>query len=115
LDRVSEILTEHNEYGGGSESEEDEAFELLDEIIELFKQEKLTGQLKQKFIDKLFYFYDWNNSGMEDMLRDAIFDVCTTHEDWYHVIEKLSKHKDEYKKELIQKIKREKLNENDSS
>ena len=114
IDRVSEILTEHNEYGGGSESEQDEAFELLDDIVELFKQQKLTQQLKLELIDKLFFFYDWNNSGMEDMLLDTIYDVCEISTDWKYVIKKLSKTKDEYKSELIQKIKKEKLKENNS-
>lgn len=46
---------------------------------------------------------------MEDMLFDTIYDVCETRTDWEYVIDKLSKNKDEYKNELIQKIKQEKL------
>lgn len=58
LNRITTILEEHNRYGGGEKEEEDKVYEALDDIVQLFRENKLDKSLKQDFIDKMFYYYD---------------------------------------------------------
>lgn len=109
LNRIGAVLEEHNQYGGGEETEEDEVYEALDDIVQLFRENKLNRQLQQDFIDKMFHYYDWGNSGMNDMLWQAIYDICDTRDDWLYVIDKLQKKDDDYRKSLIMDIYKDKL------
>lgn len=109
FDRVCEILEEHNEFGGGLEEEEDEVFEGLDEIVNLFKEKKLTPELKRKFIDNMFYYYDLDNSGLEDNVWNAIFDIAESRDEWMYIVKKLEAKNDSYRATLIKQIKEDKL------
>lgn len=113
FNRICTILEEHNQYGGGEEEEEDEVYEALDDIVQLFRENKLDKSLKQDFIDKMFYYYDWGNSGMNDMVWQAVYDICDTRDDWLYVIDKLQKKDDDYRKSLIMDIYKDKLRDED--
>lgn len=114
LERVCTILEEHNRYGGGPEEEEDEVFETLDDIVQLFKENKLSLELKHEFIERMFHYYDWENSGMNDMVWDALYDVCNSQKDWLYLIEKLQRKDSEYRKELVMQIYKDKLNDEEA-
>lgn len=115
------LLDELNEYGGGDEDAEYEVCELLEEINELFMEEKLPAEAKSGYIDRLFQYYDEDNSGMGDTLMDSVFAVAETEDDWRHVVEKLNavpKAADEasnhYRKELVMQIYRERLGDEEA-
>lgn len=108
--RTCEILTEHNTYGGGPEDEEEEVWDCLDEIEKLFMEDKLDDSLKKEFIDKMFYFYDWGNSGFNDDIMDSVFNICKSREDWINVVKKLEKKDGDYRKELVMRIYKDHLN-----
>lgn len=114
LERVGQILEEHNRYGGGPEEEEDEVFEALDDIVQLFKDNKLSVEIKREFIERMFHYYDWGNSGMNDMVWDAMHDVCNSQKDWLYLIEKLQRKDSEYRKELVMQIYKDKLNDEEA-
>lgn len=111
LTRICTILEEHNRYGGGDEEEEDEVYEGLDGIVQFFKTNKLDRQIKQDFIDKMFHYYDWGNSGMSDMLWQAVYDICDIRDDWVYVVDKLQQKDDDYRKSLIMQIYKDKLHD----
>lgn len=115
------LLDELNEYGGGDEDAEYEVCELLEEINELFMEEKLPAEAKSGYIDRLFQYYDEDNSGMGDILMDSIFAVAPNKDDWRHVVGKLNavpKAADEasnhYRKELVMQIYRERLGDEEA-
>ncbi len=87
--RVCEILEEFNQYGGGSEEDEDEVCGELDEIKELFQKQKLDARLKIEFFNKMFFYYDWDNSGLSDMVMDAVFEIASGDDDWRYIVKKL--------------------------
>ena len=103
FDRVREVLQEFNEYGGGPEEEEEEAYGGLQEIVKLFKEKKLNTETKRQFIDKMFHYYDWDNSGLNDMVMEAVFESATERADWEYIIEKLKTKKEDssYRQSLI--------------
>lgn len=114
LERVCAILEEHNRYGGGPEEEEEEVWQGLNELVKLFQEKKLEPVDKRTFIDRMFHYYDWGNSGFTDDLVEAIFDVCDSREDWLSVIEKLEKKDSEYRKKLVMQIYKDKLNDEET-
>ncbi|MBU3924833.1 hypothetical protein KJ854_02765 [Patescibacteria group bacterium] len=101
--RVSEILEEFNQYGGGTEDEEDEAYGELEEIKELFQKQKLNAKLKKEFFEKMFFYYDWDNSGLSDMVMDTVFEAASGDEDWRYIVKKLEVKKQDngWRKEMI--------------
>lgn len=85
------IIHQHNEYGGGNDDEYELVDDLLTRINKLFAAHQLTHELKREYMDKLFKYYDWGNSGLTDMLMDAIFTVSESVEEWKYVISLLQR------------------------
>jgi len=105
FDDVCSILHEHNNYGGGPEEEEDEVYEGLEKIAKLFQKNKIKDpEIKKEFIKKMFYYYDWGNSGFCDVIMDTIFAVCQNPQDWKFVIQKLEAKESDWRKGLIMRI-----------
>ena len=111
---IDPILDEFNEYGGGPEEGEEIVYINLDKIVSLFEENRLPHDTKTEFIDNLFHYYDWDNSGLEDALMDAVFDVANSESDWKYVIEKLRKNESDWRKSLIMQIYRDHLHDEES-
>ncbi len=107
------IIDELNEYGGGPEEDEDTAYNNLNKIVELFKQGNLHENIKKEFVEKCVYFFDLGNSGMDDALIEACFDICEKRDDWLFLIGKLKKVGRDYATRLIMRIYRNYLNDDE--
>lgn len=103
-EKAEEIISEFNEYGGGPEEKEEEAYEWLEKISDLIKKGSLSSQAKLDFIDEAFFEYDKENSGFEDGLMDLFFEICSTREEWMFLIEKLQKKHSDWRDHLIMEI-----------
>lgn len=114
--RACEILEEFNRYGGGPEEEEDEAYAELEEIKELFQKQKLNAKLKKEFFEKMFFYYDWDNSGLSDTVMDTIFEIASGDEDWRYIVKKLESKKQDsgWRKEMIADIYKNHLKDEES-
>ncbi|MEK6927473.1 MAG: hypothetical protein AABX11_03495 [Nanoarchaeota archaeon] len=110
LGEAERIISDFDELGGGDEEDEHVVYDNLDNIASLFQQGKLDEKTKKEFIETCFEYYG-GNSGFDDILRDSIFDVCTSKEDWLFVIEGLKKSGSDYDAECIINIYRDKLND----
>ncbi|MBU4266543.1 MAG: SWIM zinc finger family protein, partial [Candidatus Altiarchaeota archaeon] len=108
---IEPVLYEFNELGGGPEGEEYIVYDNLEKIISLFKEDKLPQDTKIDFIDNLFHYYDWNNSGFEDSLMEAVFDVASSKSDWQYVIDKLMREETDWRKKLAMGIYRDHLHD----
>lgn len=103
-DNAEYIISEFNEYGGGLEEKEEEAYHWLDEISELIKERNISSSAKFDFLDDAFEEYDIENSGFEDALMDIFFEICQTKEEWEYLVKKLGKHPSDWRKKLIMDI-----------
>ncbi len=110
-DDAREIISEFNEYGGGSEENEDEACSLLDRISDLVKEGNLSTRAKLEFLDDAFEEYNNENSGLEDAMMDVFFEICQTKEEWEYLVKKLDEHPSDWRKKLIMDIQREHLHD----
>ena len=113
LGEAERIILDFDELGGGDEEDEEIVYDNLDKIVGLFQQGKLNEKTKKEFIEACFEYYG-GNSGFEDILRDSIFDVCTSKENWLFVIEGLKKSGSDYDTERIINIYKDKLNDDET-
>ena len=103
-EKAENIISEFNEYGGGPEDEEEEAYHWLNEISELIRKGNISSDAKIGFLDDAFVEYDIGNSGFEDELMHIFFDICETKEEWEYLVEKLAKRPSYWRKKLIMRI-----------
>lgn len=92
------IISEFNEFGGGPEDEEDEAYGYLDKISELIREGSFSTSSKLDFLDEAFEEYNVNNSGFEDSLMDIFFEICRTKEEWEYLVKKLDEYPSDWRK-----------------
>ncbi|HID19640.1 MAG TPA: hypothetical protein EYP28_01670, partial [Methanophagales archaeon] len=97
-EKAENIISEFNEYGGGPEDEEEEAYEWLNEISDLIEAGNISSDAKLEFFDDAFVEYDRGNSGFEDALMDIFFAMCETKEEWDYLVEKLAKRPSDWRK-----------------
>ncbi|RJS77638.1 hypothetical protein CW713_10055 [Methanophagales archaeon] len=103
-EKAENIISEFNEYGGGPEDEEEEAYQWLNEISELIREGNISSAAKIGFLDEAFVEYDIGNSGFEDDLMHIFFEICETREEWEYLVEKLAKRPSDWRKDLIMRI-----------
>jgi len=103
-EKAENIISEFNEYGGGPEDEEEEAYHWLNEISELIEAGNISSDAKREFLDDAFVEYDIENSGFEDELMHIFFEICETKEEWEYFVEKLAKRPSYWRNGLIMRI-----------
>ena len=111
---ASYIISEFNEYGGGSYEDEDEAYGWLDKISELAKAGNISTDAKFEFLEDAFEEYNIGNSGFEDALLDIFFELCETKEEWEYMVEKLGEHPTRWRKKQIMNIQKKYLRDEDA-
>lgn len=104
-----EIISKFNEYGGGSEDDEDEACSYLNRISDISNEGNISTAAKIRFLDDAFEEYNNDNSGLEDAMMDVFFEICQTKEEWEHLIKKLDEHPSDWRKKLMMDIQKEHL------
>jgi len=108
------IISEFNEYGGGPEDAEYEAYGYLNNISELIKEGNITADAKFDFLDEAFEEYNYNNSGFEDGLMDVFFEICQTKEEWEYLVKKLDEHPSSWRTKMIMHIQRKYLHDDEA-
>lgn len=113
-DNAKSIISEFNEYGGGPEDEEEEAYDWLNKISELIKEGNISTDAKFGFLDDAFEEYNTGNSGFEDELMEIFFDICKSKEEWKYLVKKLEEKPSEWRNDLIMKIQKDHLRDDDA-
>jgi uncharacterized Zn finger protein len=108
------IISEFNEYGGGPEDAEYEAYGYLDDISKLIEEGNITADAKFDFLEEAFKEYNHQNSGFEDGLMDIFFEICQTKEEWEYLVKKLDEHPSNWRKKLIMRIQRKYLHDDEA-
>jgi hypothetical protein len=103
------IISEFNEYGGGDEEEEDEAYEWLNKISDLIEEGNISHDTKIAFMEEAFVEYDKYNSGYEDSLAEIFFELCQTDEEWRYLVTKLRRCPSDWRNKLVMDILRDNL------
>jgi len=101
-EKAEKIIDEFNSYGGGSDYEENEAYGYIESISELMPT--LSWATRQKIMDGMLVQYHYGNSGFDDSLTDACFEMCKEREEWLYLAGKLEAYGGSWDKRLVMNI-----------
>lgn len=100
--KAEKIINSFNDYGGGSEYEEEESYDYMDKIRELIPV--LPWKTRKKIMDGMLTQYHYGNSGFDDALTDACFQMCKERDEWMYLSEKLLGYGRDWDKKLVMDI-----------
>ena len=100
--KAEKIIKSFNDYGGGSDYEEEESYDYIEKICELFPV--LPWKTRQKIMDDMLIQYHCGNSGFDDALTDACFQMCQERDEWLYLAEKLLGYGRDWDKKLVMSI-----------
>ncbi|MEW5936943.1 MAG: hypothetical protein AB1665_03875 [Candidatus Thermoplasmatota archaeon] len=108
------IIEKFNEYGGGDESEEEMAYDYLNELEEIAEKENVSREARSEVIGRAFEQYHFHNSGFDDTLNDIMFGLCKDREDWEYLASLYMKNPSRWEKEKAMEIYAEHLGDDKS-
>lgn len=73
---AEQIIQFANNYGGCCNEDEETAYDEIELISDIVKENKLPWENRKMVIDGMIEQISLNNSGFTDMLVDAVFDLC---------------------------------------
>ncbi|MDR0671875.1 MAG: hypothetical protein LBF64_06135, partial [Oscillospiraceae bacterium] len=82
-EKAEVIIDQFNEYGGGPDDEEEEAYDYMSDMCELIP--KLSWDVRQEIIDGMLVQYHYGNSGFDDILTETCFEMCDAKEEWLYL------------------------------
>lgn len=100
--KSEKIIDEFNKYGGGSEYEEEESYDFIEKICELIPV--LSWKTRRKIMDGMLVQYHYGNSGFDDALTDACFQLCKERGEGLYLAEKLLGYGRDWDKKLVMSI-----------
>jgi len=100
--KAEKTIDEFNEYGGGSDYEEEESCEYIEKIVELIPV--LPWKTRQKIMDGMLVQYHYGNSGFDDLLTDTCFKMCKERDEWLYLAENLLSRGRDWNKTLVMRI-----------
>ncbi|EOA3904953.1 hypothetical protein ACO11K_004049 [Bacillus cytotoxicus] len=106
-ERAEEIISEFNDYGGGPEHLEYEAYEYLEKMREVWSECSVSTEEKHLLIKEIFAQYAIGNSGFDDVL-------CESESDWRHVITLLQKQPSAWNQTLMMRIYKNQLQDGEA-
>jgi len=101
---AQDIISDFNEYGGGSEDDEDIVYDLINNLIDLFNTEEFSSEIKIEILESIFNEYVVHNSGFDDILIDLCNTICKTKTEWQYLAKKLLDSNNSYDLELAMNI-----------
>ena len=113
-DEAQPTIARFNELGGGPYEEEDGALDSLGEAVEVVERGRVGSEARMALMEEVFVEYDALNSGFEDALLDLCFSLCSTREEWEHLVEKLEAHPTDWRREQVMRIYRDHLEDRDA-
>jgi hypothetical protein len=100
--KAEKIINSFNDYGGGSDYEEEESYDYIEKICELIPV--LPWRTRQKIMDGMLTQYHYGNSGFDDALTDACFQMCKERDEWLYLAGKLLGYGRDWDKKLVMNI-----------
>ena len=100
--KAEKIIDEFNRYGGGDEDDEEQAYEYIRSISELIPS--LSWVTRKKIMDGLLVQYHYGNSGFDDPLTDACFELCRECDEWLYLANNLISCDRRWNKKLVMDI-----------
>lgn len=84
------VISEFNEYGGGPESDEEEACDHLWRMDELVKEHDIDWEDRVEILDEMLEEFYEGNSGFDDILIDVASSFCKSEQEQRYLADKLA-------------------------
>lgn len=102
--KAASIIQEFDMYGGGSRSDEDDAYYELEIVGELLENNVASWKIRRSVLDEMLEFVASDNSGFTDYLVDIAVILCTTKEENMYLAEYLERYGSSYYKKMAARI-----------
>ena len=101
---ASGIIEEFDMYGGGPESDEDEAYGMLGDMMKLLEDNEVSWIVRKEILDEMLDFVASDNSGFTDYLMDIALIMCTNKQENIYLADFLIENATSYYRGLAAKI-----------
>lgn len=88
-DTAQEIISEFNQYGGGSESDEEEAVDALWQMDKIVKENEISWDIRVAILNEILAEFYEGNSGFDDLLIDVAESFCKEKEEMRYLADAL--------------------------
>lgn len=88
-DTAQEIISEFNQYGGGPESDEEEAADALWKMDEIVKENDISWDIRVAIVNEMLAEFYEGNSGFDDLLIDVAESFCKEKEELRYLADAL--------------------------
>lgn len=105
--KAREIIDDFDSYGGGPESDEEEAYDELNEMSQLLENNEVPWAVRKKVLDEMLEFVASDNSGFTDSLVDIAVDMCKDKEETIYLADFLAQNGSSYYSKFASKLYRE--------
>lgn len=102
--KAAAIIQEFDMYGGGSHSDEEDAYNELEEVVELIENNSTSWEIRKSVLDEMIKFVASDNSGFTDYLVDVAVIMCTNKEENMYLAKYLEKYGNSYYKKMAARI-----------
>lgn len=91
-----EVIHTFNEYGGGPDSDEDDACDHLWKMDEIVKSHEISWEKRVSILDEMLAEFYVGNSGFDDILMDVADSFCKSNEEKRYLADALARGGNEY-------------------
>lgn len=102
--KAAAIIQEFDMYGGGKESDEDDACHELEKVVELLENNTTSWEIRKSLLDEMLEFVASDNSGFTDYLVDIAVIMCNNKEEAMYLAEYLEEYGNSYYKDMAARI-----------
>lgn len=105
--KAKETIAEFDCYGGGSEWDEENAYDELDRMTQLMESNEVSWTVRSKVLDEMLAFVASDNSGFTDSLVDIAVELCKEKEEKMYLADFLAQYGNSYYRKFASTIYRE--------
>lgn len=102
--KANSIIEEFDMYGGGPESDEEDAYDELKAMGKLLENNEISWEVRREVLDEMLCFVASDNSGFTDCLVDIALVLCRTKEEHLYLADFLNNKGNTYYRNLAADI-----------
>lgn len=101
---AAQIIQEFDSYGGGPESDEDDACYELEAMSKLLEDNEVSWIVRKEILDQMLHFVASDNSGFTDYLVDIAVMMCTNKQENLYLADFLIENASSYYRKIASNI-----------
>ena len=102
--KAADIIYEFDMYGGGCESDEENAYYELERFEEILRDNAISWEIRKSVLDEMLKFVASDNSGFTDNLVDIAQIMCTNKQENMYLADYLEKYGNFYYKRVAERM-----------